>query len=104
MVNVRDNFAEFRFFRPGATSVYLAGDFNGWRANQLRMTPAGDGYWVAGLRLARGTYRFGYLADGQWYADYAAFGVEAGPFGLDGVLRIAPNLHRASREGGTDPC
>jgi len=104
MVHVRDDFAEFTFFRPDATAVYLTGDFNGWRPDQLRMAPAGGGYWVAGLRLPRGTYRFRYLADGQWYADYAAFGVEAGPFGLDGVIRIASAPHRAPREGGPEPC
>ncbi len=88
MVNVHDEYAEFRFYRPGARNVFLVGSFNGWNPYELRMTPAGDGYWEATLRLAPGTYRFRYQADGQWLADYAAFGITYGPYGADSVVHI----------------
>jgi hypothetical protein len=90
MVTVHGSYVQFRFFRPDAQSVHLAGDFNGWSENQLQMIPAGKGYWLAVMRLPAGSYRFRYLADGQWYTDYAAFGLQPGPFGFDGVVRIAP--------------
>ena len=86
-VTVNGDHVEFRFFRPTAGRVYLTGDFNAWRHEDLAMT-CNDGYWYAELLLAPGEYRFHYVADGQRFADYAAFGVEPGPFGLDSVLRI----------------
>jgi 1,4-alpha-glucan branching enzyme len=90
MVTVHGNYVQFRFFRPGAQSVHLAGDFNGWQDHALQMIPTANGYWVAVLRLEPGSYRFRYLADGRWYADYAAFGIEYGPYGPDSVIRVGP--------------
>ena len=91
MVTVTEDWVEFRFFRPGANRVHLAGEFNHWREGELRMTPAGDGYWFARMKLPPGEFRFRYCADGEWFADYAAFGVEPGRFGLDSIVRI-PNV------------
>jgi len=89
MVTIReDGQAEFRFFRPGVSRVFLAGDFNDWRTDQLRMSPCGGGYWSLRLTLAPGDYRFRYVADGLWYTDFAASGVEPGQFGLDSCLLV----------------
>jgi 1,4-alpha-glucan branching enzyme len=88
MVDVNGHYATFRFYRPWAREVYLAGTFNNWRANELRMTPTGDGWWRAGLLLPPGDHRFRYIADGQWFTDYAAFGIEYGPLGPDSALHI----------------
>ena len=83
-----DGYAEFHFFRPDAANVFIAGDFNDWRTDQLRMVSRGDGYWMLRLPLPAGDYRFRYVADGTWYTDYAAFGVEPARFGMDSVLRV----------------
>jgi len=90
MVIVQDSDVTFRFYRPQATSVFLAGEFNGWNRDNLPLSRSQDGYWTVTLRLAPGEYRFRYLGDGQWFVDYAAFGVTHGPFGLDGVVRVSP--------------
>ena len=34
--------------------------------------------------------QFRYLGDGQWYTDYAAFGLEYGPFGMNSVVKVEP--------------
>jgi len=86
-----DNLVEFRFFRPNARQVYLAGDFNEWRQGELPMACSGDGYWLAWMRLPAGEFKFRYCADGEWYTDFAAFGIEPGRFGLDSVLYIPPS-------------
>jgi len=83
-----DGVVEFRFFRPGARRVHLVGDFNGWDRSATVMFRQPDGNWVRFLRLELGTYRFKYLADGEWFPDYAAFGVEWGPFGLNSITVI----------------
>ena len=88
MVTISGEWVEFRFYRPQAQQVHLAGDFNSWRQLELPMTRGGEGYWFAKLRLPAGEFRFRYCADGEWYTDYAAFGVEPGRFGLDSILRV----------------
>jgi len=88
MVTVVDNYVQFRFYRPQAARVFLAGDFNNWKTNETHMVHCDDGTWIAAINLPPGSYRFRYWADGQWFCDYAAFGVEPGPFGLDSVVRI----------------
>jgi len=88
MVTLKDDIVEFRFFRPHARQVHLAGDFNDWRERELPLQPAGDGYWVVQMRLPAGEFKFRYCADGEWFTDYAAFGLEPGPFGLDSIVRV----------------
>lgn len=88
MVTVTDGMAHFSFYRPHAHQVFVVGDFNHWRPNQLPMSRTADGHWTASLRLKPGTYRFRYLADGEWFVDYAGFGVDHGPFGLNGVVYV----------------
>ena len=88
MVAVKNDIAEFSFFRPQAKMVYLVGDFNGWKADQLPLVRGADGCWRGLVRLPKGDFRFRYVADGQWFVDYAAFGLWQGPFGPDSVVRI----------------
>ena len=90
MVTLDGEWVEFSFFRPQARQVFLAGEFNHWRAGDLPMLRSESGYWRARLRLPAGEFRFRYCADGAWFADFAAVGVEPGRFGMDSVVRI-PN-------------
>jgi 1,4-alpha-glucan branching enzyme len=89
MVTLKDGMVEFRFFRPQAQRAYIAGDFNNWRSGEIAMARNSDGHWVARMKLPAGEFRFRYCADGEWFTDYAAFGVEPGRFGLDSVVRVA---------------
>lgn len=88
MVKVTRQGVEFTFLRPQAHQVYVVGDFNGWDKNILPMMRAAKGFWKARVRLPNGTFRFRYCADGEWFTDYAAFGVEAGPYGPVGVVYV----------------
>jgi 1,4-alpha-glucan branching enzyme len=60
---------------PGAESVTLAGDFNGWdsAANPMRRMP--DGRWMASLELHHGHHRYLFLVDGKPTLDPKASGV-----------------------------
>jgi len=60
---------------PGAGSVTLAGDFNGWNsaANPMRRMP--DGRWMASLELPHGHHRYLFLVDGTPTLDPKASGV-----------------------------
>jgi 1,4-alpha-glucan branching enzyme len=96
MVTVLGNVAEFRFYHPLARQVFLVGDFNGWRQGELAMTREASGYWRATMCLPTGDFRFRYCADGDWYADYAAFGLDVAPHGHNSVIRIGPGVVRSA--------
>ena len=56
----------------------------------VAMRPHADGWWTAVARLAPGEYTFRYDAAGEWYADYAAHGVERDAAGGWHSLLVVP--------------
>jgi hypothetical protein len=52
------------------------------------MHPDGDGWWRAETQLHGGDYRFRYLADDDWYTDYASNGIEIGRLGCNSLLTV----------------
>lgn len=87
-----DGTVEFRFFRPDVQSVSISGDFGvaaaGMDLQCLDMQRQGDGWWTLEAKLPAGEYRFRYLADGRWFADYASHGVEQHKQGWLSVLVV----------------
>ncbi|WP_229689073.1 glycogen-binding domain-containing protein [Puia dinghuensis] len=53
-----------------ARAVYLAGDFNDWTSNSLRMTRAGNA-WVVSVHLSVGKHLYKFVVDGKWIKDPA---------------------------------
>ena len=102
MVTVTDGCVEFVFFRPQAGHVEVVGDFNDWRQGELAMQPTGDGHWRASLNLPAGVFRFRYRADGEWFTDYAAFGIEPGEYGMDSIVRVAQTSAARGSPGVAD--
>ena len=51
-----------------AAQVILAGSFNGWDEESLRMSRTDDG-WEVRIRLTPGEYHYKFIADGQWLHD-----------------------------------
>jgi len=93
---------EFRFCRPNTRRVFLAGDFNGWNPSVTPMTRTASGEWVHELELGEGVYQFKYLADDAWFLDYAAFGIEQGPFGWNSVIVV--DKQKWCQDGMVLPC
>lgn len=94
MTNRMNNgLTEFKFFRPHAREVMLVGDFTRWCEQPISMLPVGDGWWKTSAPIAAGEYRFRYLADGTWYTDYAANGIERCEFGWDSVLVVSGRVN-----------
>ena len=80
-----------RVHAPGAGSVAVAGDFNGWDAGAGAMRSSGDGWWEVDLKLAPGRYEYAYLIDGVWTTPpEAKITMEDGYGGLNGVLEVLP--------------
>lgn len=98
----QDGFVDFRFFRPEARDVRIAGDFNGWSGDAFHMKPAGNGWWSARTVLGSGEYRFRYVADGRWFTDYASNGVEFGKLGLNVPKQQRARTTSINGEGATN--
>ena len=77
---------EFRFFRRDVRGVSIVGTFNGWLDGQTPMQEMGGGWWRAELNLADGLHQFRYLADGQWFTDFAAHGIEHSKWGINSLV------------------
>jgi 1,4-alpha-glucan branching enzyme len=93
VIHGSDGLVEFRFLRPDARQVSLAGDFNRWEDGSLSMQKGEGGWWSTRMSLEPGVYQFRYQADGAWFNDYAAFGLEMGPFGWNSVVLIEERSH-----------
>ncbi|MBI2951041.1 hypothetical protein HYY27_03050 [bacterium] len=61
----------FALKAPGANQVALAGDFNAWDANGIRLQdPEGDEVWHIVLPLKPGVYQYMFVVDGKtWMPD-----------------------------------
>lgn len=101
MVTIENGWVEFSFYRPQAKQVNLAGDFNHWRDSELPMTRLDGGYWSAKMQLPAGEFKFRYCADGVWFTDFAAFGVEPGRFGMDSIVRVPRHSLRMVKQTQT---
>ena len=64
-VRVRPDGVRFQIRRPGAASVAVAGDFNGWSETAHRMTRSGE-LWTSTIVVPPGEYLFVYVIDGMW--------------------------------------
>jgi len=60
---------------PGAASVTLAGDFNGWDPAATPMRRSPDGRWMASLELPHGHHQYLFLVDGTPTLDPNASGI-----------------------------
>ena len=59
---------------PGAKSVCLIGDFNGWNATAHPMRRQLDGTWLVQVKLHHGYHRYLFLVDGRPALDPKAAG------------------------------
>jgi hypothetical protein len=88
----------FRFRHATDGPVFIAGDFCQWQQDHLPMRRIAPHEWMLMLRLPPGTYEFRYMVAGEWFTDYAAFGINKNMFGqYNSVLRI-PKVRPAVHE------
>lgn len=74
---------------PGAKEVFLAGEFNDWKADEKSRMVNRDGTWVKALKLKSGRYRYRFVVDGNWVDDLKNPLKETNPFGqMDSLLEV----------------
>jgi 1,4-alpha-glucan branching enzyme len=79
---------EFRFFRRDVSAVSIVGTFNRWESGATPMEQLEDGWWQATLALNDGLHQFRYVADGEWFTDFAAHGVEHSKWGMNSLINV----------------
>ena len=83
---------EFKCEAPQAEKVYVAGDFNHWRAGNDRLCRDEAGIWKTHLRLQPGRYQYRFIVDGEWQDDPHASTRVPNEFGSNNcVLDVQPS-------------
>jgi len=84
-------FVRLVLLQPGAHSVSVAGDFNGWNPAHTPLERSEGGMWTATIPLKPGRYQYMFVIDGkQWIADPLAAEEETDGFGAqNAVLDVA---------------
>jgi hypothetical protein len=87
---------------PGATSVQVAGDFNGWNPALTPLAQVSSGAWSVTLTLDPGRYEYMFVVDGQqWIADpFAAEQNDDGFGSRNAVLEVRAVGGEVSTEAG----
>lgn len=69
-VNKRKKTIEFHIKNTCANRIALAGDFNNWAHDQLKLRPADNGFWTIEIpMLPRGTYHYKFFIDERMWAE-----------------------------------
>src|ERR1700677_4407666 len=94
---------QFRYKNPNAQSVFLAGNFNQWKPEQMKMD--NNGTWFIEETLPRGvTIEYQYIVDGARIADpWGAIPSEAADNGTLKSAYIIPITHPTPRPRTSTP-
>lgn len=68
------HFVEFQIEAPGAKSVFLSANFNGWKPDSLALKQDTAAKWKIVVPLPPGRYYYGFEVDGSWRTDSNAAG------------------------------
>lgn len=80
-------FVRLVLLQPGARSVSVAGDFNGWDPARTKLERSDGGMWTATIPLKPGRYQYMFVIDGkQWIADPLATEEAADGFGAQNAV------------------
>ena len=73
--------------QPGAGTVAVAGDFNGWDPARTPLTRAEGGMWTTTIKLRPGRYQYMFVVDGKdWQTDPLASEVSQDGFGQQNAV------------------
>ena len=86
-------YVQFSLVAPGARSVEVAGDFNGWQPVRAQLRdPEGDGTWSGMIPVAAGMHKYMFVIDGRrWVSDPRAHRFVDDGFGMkNSLLSVVP--------------
>ncbi len=73
----------FSLYAPDAHEVYVIGDFNNWRTDDLKAKKFKDGTWRKSVKLKAGIYHYLFIVDGEWWTDPVNQNRLQNPFGTE---------------------
>lgn len=79
---------EFKISAPTAKRVTIAGDFNGWKADNLSAKKSKNGLWKATASMPCGTYEYKFIIDGSWIADPSCSNRRINAFGSENSVLV----------------
>ena len=84
-------YVQFQLTAPGARSVAVGGDFDGWSGSNVLEDPDGDGVWTGRVAIRPGLHTYMFLVDGtDWVTDPEAARTTDDGFGnRNAVLAVA---------------
>jgi hypothetical protein len=84
-------YVQFRLSAPGAASVVVTGDFDGWGGSFAMSDVDGDGVWTGRVPVRPGVYTYMFVVDGSdWVTDPSAERYADDGFGnRNAVLAVA---------------
>ncbi|MFA5075529.1 MAG: AAA family ATPase [Candidatus Babeliales bacterium] len=86
---IKLNEVELTLQAPGASRVYVAGDFNGWKTDDTTLMEQDNGVWKKRVSLTAGQYRYKFVKDGEWIEDPANPKVATNPYGQkDSLIEV----------------
>lgn len=86
-------YVQFTLTAPGARSVEVAGDFNGWQPAHAELRdPEGDGTWSGLIALPTGVHKYMFVIDGRrWVSDPHAHRFVDDGFGMrNSLIAVVP--------------
>jgi serine protease AprX len=81
----------FYYHDDSATEIFLAGDFNDWKPDEIGFTKSADGVWRAAINsLKSGKYRYKFYVAGRFWTEDASHGLkeEDGLGGFHSILIV----------------
>lgn len=81
----------FRIYAPNASSVVVAGDWNGWSETATPLVrDASTGVWTARPRIPPGRHEYRFVVDGVWVTDPGNTAMTDAPYGeRNSVIEVA---------------
>lgn len=80
---------EFSLSELKAKKVSVAGTFNNWDVNTLKLKKSVSGGWNVSVNLKPGRYEYRFFVDGEWMNDPKLKETVVNPFGTsNSILRV----------------
>ncbi len=74
------------------SAVYLAGTFNQWNSDKIKLTDNGKGQYSSSVKIPSGRHEYKFIVNDQWMADPNCERWETNEHGsLNSVLEVSPN-------------
>ena len=79
---------EFEISAPKARWVGVAGDFNGWKPDNLVAKKDRNGAWKATAIVPEGTHEYKFVIDGSWITDPKCSRRSVNSFGTENSVLV----------------